>query len=409
MSRRVVVTGLGVVSPIGNTIGAYERALRDGRSGVRYMADWEGIEGFDTRVAAPVAEGLNEREIPRPKRRSMGPQAIYAALATQRAIEDAQLEEGIVKGGRCGLSIGSTLGSAQSTHDFFRLYFERNSVVGIKGTAFLKCMGHTCAANVALLLGLTGRVVAPLSACASGSQGIGAGYEAIKSGAQDVMLCGGADEAHFTAAITFDLVKGTSTHFHDRPDCTPRPFDAHRDGLVVGGGSGLLVLEALEHAEARGAPMRAELIGYATNCDGEHISQPQAGGMERCMRLALENAQLTPADIQYVNAHATATPLGDGVEVSATRAVFGDRVPVSSIKGQTGHTLGACGALEAIATILMMNGGFIAATRNLERISEDCKGLWHVQEPIGQTVETAMSNNFAFGGINTSMVFRRCG
>ena len=238
MRRRVVVTGLGVVSPIGNTVRAFEQSLRDGRSGVRAMPDWEGIEGFDTRVAAPVAEGLDEREIPRPYRRSMGPQAIYAALAARRALEDARLETSVVTGGRCGLAIGSTLGSAESTHDFFRLYFQKRSVVGIKGTAFLRCMGHTCAANVALLLGLTGRVIAPLSACASGSQGIGVGYETIQSGAQDVMLCGGADEAHFTAAITFDLVKGTSTRFHDRPECTPRPFDALRDGLVVGAGGG---------------------------------------------------------------------------------------------------------------------------------------------------------------------------
>lgn len=404
--RRVVITGMGTVSPIGNDLAAVEASLRAGTSGVRYMSEWDGIEGFYTRVAAPPAEGLDEKVIARPFRRSMGPQAIYSALAARQAVAQAGLPEAQVKGGRCGLSIGSTLGSAQSIHDFFGTYFEKKSVVGIKGTAFLQCMGHTCAANVALMLGITGRVLAPLSACTSGSQGIGAGFEAIRSGAQDVMICGGADEAHFTAAITFDLVRGTSTHFHDRPQATPRPFDADRDGLVVGGGSGIVVLEALEHAQARGAEILAEVIGYATNCDGNHISQPQQEGMEACMRLGLASAGVRPEDVDYVNAHATATPLGDVVEARATAAVFGGRVPVSSTKGQTGHTMGACGALETIFTVLMMRGGFIAPTRNLERIDPECEGIQQVQTLRESPIRVAVKNNFAFGGVNTTLVLR---
>lgn len=406
-SRRVVITGMGAVSPIGNDLQSVEASLRSGHSGVRFMHEWQEIEGFVTRVAAPPAAGLNDKEIPRKFRRSMGPQAVYSALAARQAIAQAGLTDQQVRAGRTGLSVGSTLGSAQSIHDFFGSYFEKKSVVGIKGTAFLQCMGHTCAANVALMLGITGRVLAPLSACTSGSQGIGAGYEAILAGAQDVMLCGGADEAHFTAAITFDLVRGTSTHFHEQPQATPRPFDRDRDGLVVGGGSGILVLESLEHAEARGATVLAEVIGYATNCDGTHISQPQQAGMEACMRLGLRSAGLEPADVDYINAHATATPLGDAVEAKATAAVFADRVPVSSTKGQTGHTMGACGALETIFTVLMMRGDFIAATRNLEHLDPECSGIQHVQSLRAAQIEVAVKNNFAFGGVNTSLVLRR--
>lgn len=398
---------MGAVSPIGNDLESVEAALRSGQSGVRFMHEWQEVEGFITRVAAPPAAGLNDKEIPRKFRRTMGPQAIYSALAARQAIMQAGLTEAQVQSGRTGLSVGSTLGSAQSIHDFFGSYFEKKSVVGIKGTAFLQCMGHTCAANVALMLGITGRVMAPLSACTSGSQGIGAGYEAILAGAQDVMICGGADEAHFTAAITFDLVRGTSTHFHDQPQATPRPFDRDRDGLVVGGGSGILVLESLEHAQARGAPVLAEVIGYATNCDGTHISQPQQAGMEACMRLGLASASIEPAQVDYINAHATATPLGDAVEAKATAAVFSDRVPVSSTKGQTGHTMGACGALETIFTVLMMRGDFIAGTRNLEHLDPECAGVLHVPSPRAAQIEVAVKNNFAFGGVNTSLVLRR--
>lgn len=405
-ARRVVITGMGAISPIGNDLASVEGSLRAGTSGVRFMPDWDGIEGFGTRVAAPPAEGFDVKAIPRGFRRSMGPQAMYAALATRQAVAQAGLPEEVVKGGRCGLSIGSTLGSAKSIHDFFGAYFDKKSVVGIKGTAFLQCMGHTCAANVALMLGIRGRVLAPLSACTSGSQGIGAGYEAVKSGAQDVMICGGADEAHFTAAITFDLVRGTSTHYHDRPEATPRPFDADRDGLVVGGGSGIVVLETLEHARARGAEVLAEVIGYATNCDGDHISQPQQAGMEACMRLGLESAGVAAEEVDYVHAHATATLLGDVVEARATAAVFGGEVPVSSTKGQTGHTMGACGALETIFTVLMMRGGFLAPTRNLERVDPECAGIRHVQALESAPIRVAVKNNFAFGGVNTSLVLR---
>jgi 3-oxoacyl-[acyl-carrier-protein] synthase II len=301
------------------------------------------------------------------------------------------------------------MGSAERQYAYYEHIIGKQTVSGLRGTAFFSVMGHTCAANLAVYLGVTGRVMAPMSACTSASQSLGAGFEAIRYGMQDVMVCGGADEAHFTAAATFDTVGGTSCGFHDAPEQTPRPFDLRRDGLVVGAGSGILVLEALDHAIARGATPLAELIGYATTCDGSHVSPPQREGMVASIRLALGDAGLAPDDVGYINAHATATPIGDPVEASAMREIFGDRVPVSSTKGHTAHTLGACGAIESVFTILMLRGGFLAATRNLEQVDPECDGLHHLPAVLERQVEVGLNNNFAFGGVNTSLVFTTFG
>ena len=401
--HRVAITGMGLVSPIGGGLGAVTTALRNGTSGVRYMPEWEEWADMHARVAAPASPDPDPRQIPRKIRRGMGRQAIFAAVAAQRAVADAQVTPEVLSNGRTGLAIGSTLGSPTSLMAFYDTLVTTHSVAGVRSTQFLECMSHTCAANTASLLGIRGRVHAPVSACTSGSQSIGHAVEAIQFGLQDVMLAGGADEAHFTATATFDIARGASRQ-NDTPTLTPRPFDAKRDGLVVGEGAGVLVLERLDHAKARGAHIYAEIAGYATMCDGSHITQPQQPAMEATMRLALENAGVTATDIDYINAHATATLLGDPVEAAATRAVFGDKVPVSSTKGHTGHTLGACGALETIFTVLMMRAGFVAATRNLTQIDEACQGIQHVQTPFEAELKLAMNNNFAFGGVNTSLV-----
>jgi 3-oxoacyl-[acyl-carrier-protein] synthase II len=403
----VAVTGLGIVGTLGNDVAAVTRALRDGTSGVRVEPAWKEVDGLETCLRAPVAPGLDPQSIPRAFRRSMGPQAVFASLAARQAVADAGLDEAVLRSGAVGVSIGSTMGSVESLHAYFEHLIRGGSLRGIRGTAFLQTMGHTCAANVALLLGATGRVLAPSSACTSGSQGVGAAFEAVRHGLQDVMVCGGADEAHFIAAAVFDLVGGASRGHEEEPRLTPRPFDADRDGLVVGEGAGILVLEDLERARARGARVHAEVLGYATNCDGAHMSQPQQQGTEACMRAALEDAGVRAHDVDYVNAHATATPIGDVIEAAATAAVFGDRVPVSSTKGQTGHTLGACGAIETIFTILMMREGFVAATRNLERVDPACAGIQHVLRTRPATIAVAVNNNFAFGGVNTSLVLGR--
>lgn len=402
MKRRVVVTGMGLLSPIGNDEATVGAALRAGRSGVRAMPEWDALKGLQTRVGA-VVTGFDEKSIPREYRRSMGRVALLAAAASARALDAAKVTSELCASGRLGISLGQTVGSPSAMQHFFETIAEEG-VRGLKSTMFLQMMSHSAAANVALMFGVKGRVWAPAAACASGSQAIGQAFETIRDGAQDIMLCGGAEELHPTTAATFDIVGGTSRAFNDAPTRTPRPFDNRRDGLVVGEAAGMLVLEELAHAQARGAAIHAEVLGFATHCDGEHMSAPAARGMAQTMSAALTSAGLAAPDIDYVNAHATGTPIGDGIEARATLDVLGPTVPVSSTKGHTGHTLAACGAIEAIFSVLMLREGFIAPTLNLEEVEPACAGLRHVREVELWPLRRVMSNNFAFGGVNTSLV-----
>jgi len=268
-------------------------------------------------------------------------------------------------------------------------------------------MSHTAAVNIGVFFGITGRVITTSSACTSGSQGIGYAYEAIKAGHQIAMLAGGSEELDFTSAAVFDTLFATSVR-NETPELTPRPFDRTRDGLVVGEGAGTLLLESLNHARARGANIHAEVLGFGTNSDGTHVTQPNAETMAIAMRLALRDAGMNPRDIGYINAHGTATDHGDIAETTATQTVFGTQTPISSLKSYTGHTLGACGALEAWASINMMREGWFAPTINLDEVDKRCGNLDYIVG-AGRKLETdvVMSNNFAFGGINTSLIFRR--
>jgi 3-oxoacyl-[acyl-carrier-protein] synthase II len=402
MSRRVVITGYGALSPIGNTPEAIASALEHSKSGVRAMPEWDRWVDLHTRVGGVVTD-IDEKTIPREYRRSMARVAILAALAAKDAIAHAALTPELLASHRVGLSIGQTVGSPSALQVYFDTLRETGPR-GLKSTTFLQLMSHSAATNVALMHHIKGRVWAPVAACASSSQAIGQGFETIRSGAQDVMLCGGTEELHSTTAITFDIVGGTSRAFNDQPQLTPRPFEKRRDGLVVAEGAGIVVLEAYEHALARKVPILGEVLGFATTCDAEHMSSPDQAGMARTMALALESAQLQPSDIGYVNAHATGTPTGDGVEAQATLAVLGDKIPISSTKGHTGHTLAACGALEVIFSLLMMERGFLAATLHLDEIADEAKGPNHLREVVHRKVSRVMSNNFAFGGINTSLI-----
>ena len=286
---------------------------------------------------------------------------------------------------------------------------ERKTIRGIRATDYVQFMSHTVAANLALFYGVCGRIVPTCSACTSGSQGIGYGFEAIRFGKQDVMITGGSEEFHAIDSAVFDIMFATSTR-NDAPHSTPRPFDVDRDGLVVGEGAATLILEELEHARRRGARVHAEVMGYGTNCDGKHITNPDQEGMRRVMELALADAGLAPGEVDYVNAHGTATETGDIAESLATREVFGERVPVSTLKGALGHTLGACGAVEAWLSIEMMKEGWFAPTLNLERVDPRCAALDYIQAaPRSLQARHVMSNNFAFGGVNSSLVFRRWG
>lgn len=402
--RRVVITGMGVVSPFGMGLDALMDGLEAGRSCVRRMEGWEDYKGLRSLVAAP-AEVVDEKRIPRQKRRTMGRMSIFAAQAAEMALADAGLSA--IDPERTGCIVGSTMGSAKSINDAFELMLPDHDLTKMNSTMFFQCVAHTAAANVAQYLNLGGIVMDTAAACASALQAIGTGYDLIRLGRQDVLLCGGAEELHQTVTGSFDVLYATSSGYNDNPHETPRPFDRDRDGLVCGEGSGIVVLEDYAHAKARGARIYAEILGYETCASHTHMSQSDRSSMVRCMHGALKGAGIGAADIDYISAHATATTQGDKEEAEAIAEIFGARVPVSGLKGYIGHTLGASGAIELAATLVMMQRGVIYPTLNLKNISPECAGIDHVIEARSAKMNTILKNCFAFGGINTALVCRR--
>lgn len=405
--KRVVVTGMGAVSALGNDWGTVRERLAGGRNAVVRMDAWGEIRGLNTQLGAPVPSFTLPPHYTRKLMRTMGRVSQMAVLASEAALADAGLSgHPLVTDGRMGIAYGSSTGTPSAAQDFARMMSDRTTD-GISATTYIRMMAHTTAVNIGLFFGVTGRILTTSSACTSGSHGIGYAYEAIAMGRQVAMLAGGAEELDATEAAVFDTLFAASTR-NDAPAATPRPFDADRDGLVLGEGAGTLVLEELEHARARGARIFAEVVGYGTNSDGNHVTQAQPATMARAMQMALDEAGLTPDRIGYINAHGTATEQGDLAEAEATHAVFGAHTPISSLKSYLGHTLGACGALEAWMSIEMLRDGWFAPTLNLERPDPRCAPLDHI---VGEArridTEYVMSNNFAFGGINTSLIFRR--
>ena len=408
MSRRVVVTGLGAVTPLGNDWATVREPLYTGRNAVRRMPEWDAIDGLKTRLGAPIVDFAPPAHFTRKRTRTMGRVALLATVASEIALASAGLlDSEELSDGTMGVSFGSTSGSTSGIETYARNFFGSGTLRGIGGSEYIKMMSHTCAANLAQFFAIRGRVIPTCSACTSGSQGIGYGYEAIKFGAHDLMLTGGAEELGAVEASVFDILFATSTR-NDEPELTPRPFDAARDGLVVGEGAGTLILEELDHALARGAQIHAEILSYATNCDGKHLTNPDRESVATVMRQALKGAGLAASDIGYLNAHGTGTDVGDVVESGASYEVFGDKVPFSTLKGNFGHTLGACGAIEAWATIEMLRESVFAATANLTDVDPECGALDYIRgEPREIATELVMSNNFAFGGVNTSLIFKR--
>lgn len=409
MNHRVVVTGMAGISPIGNDWPGIRARLGSYRNAVTRMPDWSGYDGLNTQLGAPASDfALSERYTTKATR-SMGKVALMATRASELALIDAGLsDDPLVKSGRLGIAYGSSAGTPKAICDF-GLMIDQKSTRGINATTYIKMMGHTAAVNLGVFLGVTGRIITTSSACTSGSQGIGYAYETIRSGRQVAMIAGGAEELCVTEAAVFDTLFATSVR-NDAAQTTPRPFDAERDGLVLGEGAGTLILEELEHARARGATIHAEVVGFGTNSDGRHVTQPNAGTMQIAMEMALADACLPAAAIGYINAHGTGTDHGDIAESKATARVFGNRVPISSLKSYMGHTLGACGALEAWISIEMMRAGWFAPTINLTNVDPQCAELdYIVHEGCERQCEYVMSNNFAFGGINTSLILRRYG
>lgn len=405
--KRVVITGMAGFSPIGNNWETISGNLKAQKTGIVRMDDWDKYDGLDTRLAGPVPDFATPAHYNRKAIRSMGKVALMATVASENALIDAGLlNSPILTSGMTGVAYGSSTGNPSAVADFGNMLMN-NSTKGLNANSYIKMMGHTTAVNVGVFFGLRGRVYTTSSACTSGSQAIGYSYEAIKNGQQTVMVAGGAEELCATEAAVFDTLFATSTK-NDTPHITPSPFDKDRDGLVIGEGACTLILEELEHAKARGARIYGEIVGFGTNSDGTHVTQPNSETMEIAMRLALQDAAVAPDVIGYVNAHGTATDRGDIAESQATYRVFGNRMPISSFKSYTGHTLGACGSLEAMTTLHCMNEDWFYPTANLKNVDPECGDLAYIQGDVRKiNTQYIMTNNFAFGGINTSIIIKR--
>ncbi|EMW7170721.1 beta-ketoacyl-ACP synthase [Vibrio fluvialis] len=406
MSRRVVVTGMSGITAFGNDWQAIEPKLRDCQNATQYMPSYEQYEGLNTKLAAPVIGFELPKHYKRKQVRGMGRVSQLATVATENALIQAGLiGNDVLTNGQTGIAYGSSTGSTDAIGAFGVMLNEKTTKA-ITATTYVQMMPHTTAVNVGLFFGLRGRVIPTSSACTSGSQAIGYAYEAIKHGYQTVMVAGGGEELCPTESAVFDTLFATSLK-NDAPKTTPRPYDSERDGLVIGEGAGTLVLEEYEHAKTRGAKIYAEIIGFASNCDAAHVTQPQMETMQICMEMALRDAQLDPAKIGYVSAHGTATDRGDIAESNATANALG-KVPISSLKSYFGHTLGACGAIEAWLSLEMMHTGWFHPTLNLESLDPQCGDLDYITGTGREMkVDYLMSNNFAFGGINTSIIFKR--
>jgi len=407
MKNRVVITGGGNISALGNSWASVRESLLEQKNAICFMDDWKQYDDLNTRLAAPVADFTMPPSYTLKKTRSMGRVAKMAVVATEKALMSAGLMDNpVIQNGSTGVSYGSATGSSDAALEFFNL-LERQSMSKVNGTTYLRMMSHTAAINISVCFGTTGRMQTTSSACTAGSQGIGYAFETIQNGTQEVMIAGGAEALCPTQAAVFDSVYAASLK-NESPKLTPSPFDCDRDGLVLGEGATTLILESRDHAIERGADIIAEIVGYATNTDGKHIVRPNQTMMEQVMAMALDSANIRAQDIGYVSAHGTGTEQGDIAETQATEQVFGEKVPISSLKSYTGHTLGACGAFEAWASIQMMNEGWFVPTLNLTSVDSRCGRLDYIKnEPRTLEVDYLMSNNFAFGGVNTSLVFKK--
>ena len=404
--KRVVVTGMSGITSLGETAEQIFEQFAQGKSGIRYMPDWEIYPDLRSKLAGPVESFTVPKHFNRKVTRGMGRVALMSTVCAEKALEDAGLlHADILKSGDTGVAFGSSAGSVDAVREFGSMLIEHN-MSQLNATTYIRMMSHTSAVNMTVYFGLKGLTLPTSSACTSGSMAIGQAYEAIKYGKQTVMIAGGAEELSAAGSAVFDVLLATSVQ-NDHPETTPRPFDANRDGLVVGEGAGCLILEEYEHAQARGATIYAEIVGYGSNTDGQHVTRPDSEMMGRCMQLALKDAQLTAADIDYVNAHGTSTDQGDIAESQATARILGKK-PISSLKSYFGHTLGACGAIEAWLSIEMMRSNQLVPTLNLDQIDSACGDLdYIVSDMRSAETQMIMSNNFAFGGINTSLIFKR--
>jgi 3-oxoacyl-[acyl-carrier-protein] synthase-1 len=400
--RRVVVTGQGIVSSLGNTLAEVSHSLREGRSGLRFNPTY-AERGLRSHVSGRPDLALDSL-VDRRTLRFMGDAAAYAWLSMKQAAEQAGLEPAQISNPRTGLVAGSG-GASSFNHVWAADTLREKGIKRVGPFMVTRTMGSTVSACLATSFGIKGVNYSISSACATSAHCIGHAAQLIAWGQQDVVFAGGGEEESWELSLLFDAMGAMSSAFNDRPERASRAFDKGRDGFVIAGGGGMLVLEALEHAQARGATILAELVGYGATSDGYDMVAPSGEGAVRCMQQALSTVR-TPVD--YINAHGTSTPVGDAAELGAVRTVFGASVPsISSTKSLSGHSLGAAGVQEAIYSLLMLQGGFAAASAHIETLDPAADGLPILRQRLDQPLTTVMSNSFGFGGTNASLVFSR--
>ncbi|KAF1704406.1 beta-ketoacyl-ACP synthase I [Pseudoxanthomonas suwonensis] len=401
--RRVAITGMGIASCLGNDLDPVSAALREGRAGIRHLPD-AAEHGLRSQVGGAVDLDL-DAGIDRKLKRFMSDAAAYSYVSMRDAIADAGLDEDLVSHPRTGLVAGSGGGSSRwqvETADLLR----EKGVRKVGPYMVPRTMCSTVSANLATALKIKGVSYSISAACATSAHCIGAAADLIRHGAQDVVFAGGGEDLDWTMSVMFDAMGALSSSYNDTPEKASRPYDAGRDGFVIAGGGGMLVLEDWDHAVARGARIHAELVGYGVTSDGADMVAPSGEGAVRCMHMAMEN--LGGRKVDYLNTHGTSTPLGDIVELNAVREVFGDDMPpISSTKALSGHSLGAASVHEAIYSLLMMRDGFIAGSANIETLDPKAEGFPIARESRDAQLDVVMSNSFGFGGTNATLVFAR--
>jgi 3-oxoacyl-[acyl-carrier-protein] synthase II len=409
MERRVVITACSSITPIGRTKEEILHSLVHGISGVKTLREDGLLSSYIHSKVFGTVDYPISYDFKRQHRKTMGPVAYYACQVAKEVLENAGLDQAFVTSGRLGVAFGSTHGSPTVQRDIYRTFFgaSQTEFSTIGAVDYLKSMVHTTAVNITKMFGITGRVISSSTACTTSSQSIGYGYEAIKYGMQDAMLCGGADEYDTTTVAVFDNLLACSTAFNDTPHLTPRPFDVKRDGLVVGEGAGAVLLEEYGYARKRGAPILAEVIGFACNNNGGDLILPNLSGIRETIRIGLKDAKINADEVDLISAHATGTKMGDVIESQAIYDVYGNLPHVVGLKGYMGHTMGSCGAIETIIAVYLMEEGFIAPTLNLNEIDERCAMINHIVKLREYSVRIATIQNFAFGGVNTSLVIKK--
>jgi 3-oxoacyl-[acyl-carrier-protein] synthase II len=409
MGRRVVITACSAITPIGRTKAEILDSLTNGISGVKVLREDDVLSPYIHSKVFGTVDYPITYDFKRQYRKTMGPVAYYACQVAKEVLEIAGLNDAFVTGGRLGVAFGSTHGSPTVQRGIYKTFFSgfQAGYSSIGAVDYLKSMVHTTAVNITKMFGITGRVISSSTACTTGSQSIGYGYEMVKYGMQDAMICGGADEYDTTTVAVFDNLLACSTAFNDTPKLTPRPFDAKRDGLVVGEGAGAVLLEEYEQARKRGASILAEVIGFSCNNNGGDLILPNLGGITETIRLGLKDAKISSDDMDYISAHATGTKMGDVIEAQAIHNAYGGRPAVTGFKSYMGHTMGSCGAIETIIMTYLLAEGFLVPTLNLEEVDERCAMINHVMFRRESPLKIAAIQNFAFGGVNTNLIIKK--